>query len=135
MPIRYNSAISGWLASFVLLVLGSTTVLIIVKSVWVGFLVNVPLIVWLVHMGFNTYYILDHGVLQITCGLFYKENFLIADITQIRATNNPLSSPALSMERLEIQFKSKQSIMISPKAKNDFIKELVQQNPSIKVKM
>lgn len=135
MPIRYNSAISGWLASFVLLVLGSTTVLIIVKSVWVGFLVNVPLIVWLVHMGFNTYYILDHGVLHITCGLFYKENFLIADITQIRATNNPLSSPALSMERLEIQFKSKQSIMISPKAKNDFIKELVQQNPSIKVKM
>lgn len=133
MAKRYNSAINAWLAGYVMLILGGTTVLFVIKIVWIGLLINIPLIAWLLHMGYNTYYIIENGTLYITCGLFYKEQFLVADIIQVRATNNPLSSPALSMERLEIQCKDKKTVMISPRQKTDFIQELIRLNPQIKV--
>lgn len=41
-------------------------------------------------------------------------------IKTIRPTRNPLSSPAMSLDRLELQFKNGEKIMISPKDKVGF---------------
>lgn len=48
----------------------------------------------------------------------------IAGITGITPTSNPLSSPALSLDRLRIDYGRGKSLMISPKNKEQFIRDL-----------
>jgi membrane protein YdbS with pleckstrin-like domain len=48
----------------------------------------------------------------------------IKDIVSITPTRNPLSSPALSLDRLEINYGKNTSIMVSPLDKEGFIEAL-----------
>jgi hypothetical protein len=58
----------------------------------------------------------------------------ISTIRKIYRTNNPLSSPALSLDRIAIVYNKFDEILISPKERNEFINELLKINPSIEVK-
>jgi hypothetical protein len=55
-----------------------------------------------------------------------RQRVRLADITLVRPTRNPLSSPALSLDRLAIRFGTGlfKSVMISPAAKDEFLAEL-----------
>ncbi len=55
-----------------------------------------------------------------------RQRIKLADITAVVPTRNPLSSPALSLDRLRITFGSGmfKSVLISPAAKQDFLVEL-----------
>ena len=46
------------------------------------------------------------------------------EIKTVTPTSNPLSSPALSLDRLQINYGRWGSIMISPKDKEAFIQDL-----------
>lgn len=74
----------------------------------------------------NTRYIVTQDRLIIR-SMFLKWSILRSDIQQITPTNNPLSSPALSLDRLKIDYhkdgKSK-SVLVSPKDKQKFIEVL-----------
>jgi hypothetical protein len=50
----------------------------------------------------------------------------LSQITDVRPTHNPLSSPALSLDRLRIAFGEGffKAVMISPKEKDEFMREL-----------
>lgn len=48
-------------------------------------------------------------------------------------TKSPLSSPATSLDRLEIMYNKNESIIISPKDRTGFINELKTINPGIEV--
>ncbi|WP_081604145.1 PH domain-containing protein [Paenibacillus shenyangensis] len=50
----------------------------------------------------------------------------------IQPSHQIISSPALSLERLEIRYNT-QNILISPEQKNKFIQELVRINPHIHI--
>jgi hypothetical protein len=49
----------------------------------------------------------------------------------IAETHNPLSSPALSLDRIEIEFGAYDSVMISPKDKTGLITAITAINPNI----
>ncbi len=70
-------------------------------------------------------------VLYIQCGFLYNQQIKISSIRQIKETNNPISSPALSLDRIEIKFDKYSSVLISPKEKEMFIEHLQQINPAI----
>jgi hypothetical protein len=55
-----------------------------------------------------------------------RQRILMADISEVRPTHNPLSSPALSLDRLSIQFGPSifKSVMISPVDRDRFLDEL-----------
>ncbi len=55
----------------------------------------------------------------------------IADIREVYRTSNPLSSPALSLDRLWIQYGSRwyQAVMISPRDQEAFITDLAARVP------
>ena len=57
----------------------------------------------------------------------------INTIYKISETYNPLSSPAGSIDRLEIKYNKSESVLISPKDKNAFINDLILVNPNIEV--
>lgn len=82
-----------------------------------------------------TYYTLEEKNLYIRCGLS-SQRILYSDIISIEETNDPSSSAAPSLDRIGIEYKynsnrGKNYIMISPKLKQEFIKELLTKNYNI----
>lgn len=57
----------------------------------------------------------------------------IHSIKKVYRTNNPLSSPALSLDRIAIVYNKYDEILISPKDRSAFIAELLSINPTIEV--
>jgi hypothetical protein len=55
-----------------------------------------------------------------------RQHVVLANILEVRPTRNPLSSPALSLDRLHIQFGSGffKAIMISPAQRESFLMDL-----------
>ena len=75
---------------------------------------------------FNTYYVVENDTLIIK-SLVFRWKINIKDITQIQPTHNPLSSPALSLDRLKIYYMKNgevASVMISPKDKEGFFQAI-----------
>lgn len=75
---------------------------------------------------FNMKYILYPDHLLIIC--IGKERIPYRNITSMKETHNPLSSAALSLDRLQIDYKmaggSNNMILISPKRKKEFIDKI-----------
>lgn len=79
-------------------------------------------------------YIIDGDNLLIRCG-FQRKRISISQIIYVRRSHNLLASPALSVDRLEIVFKEKNtdSILISPRNRIDFVEDLKAINPDIDI--
>ena len=71
----------------------------------------------------GTRYTIDAAHIHVSSGPF-KWRIPIADITCIMQTSNALSSPALSLDRLRIDYGRGASLMISPRDKAQFIREV-----------
>lgn len=81
----------------------------------VGLGIGLPL--WLL---LSTHYTLDPRHLLVQCGPL-KWRIALAEIRAITPTSNPLSSPALSLDRLRIDYGQDKSLMISPRNKEKFL--------------
>ncbi|MBR7715765.1 PH domain-containing protein [Acinetobacter nosocomialis] len=82
---------------------------------------------------FSTYYVVENSTLVIK-SLVFRWKINIDDIIQIEPTYNPLSSPALSLDRLKISYMKNGRVakaMISPKDKEGFLNTL-RKNPNAK---
>lgn len=91
----------------------------------------VILVIWL--PIFSTYYVVETNILVIK-SLIFRWKINIDDIIQIEPTHNPLSSPALSLDRLKISYMKNgriAKVMISPKDKEGFLNTL-RNNPNAK---
>jgi hypothetical protein len=73
----------------------------------------------------GTHYTVDGDTLRVACGPF-RWKVPIDSIESVEATRNPLSSPALSLDRLRIRY-GKRRIIISPADKSGFLKAIGQE--------
>lgn len=98
-------------------------------------LVRLPVL--LIGIGFpawiflSTKYTLNDSALLVKSGPFSWQ-VPLTQITSVTPTRNPLSSPALSLDRLRIEYGS-QAIMISPKLKDVFIQDLDARRATLKI--
>ncbi|AWE09332.1 hypothetical protein DCE79_17435 [Lysinibacillus sp. 2017] len=96
-------------------------------------IMTVLIIILLAVLVFGTKYVIDSDELIIYGGI-YKKRIKIAQITSLRPTKNPLSAPAMSLDRIEILFDPhSQMTLVSPKDKEMFVKKLLDVNPDIKL--
>lgn len=126
----YRSKISWILASFLAAVFGGCFIMAIIDGIWEALIILIPVILFLVHMFSNTYYTIQDEKLIVKCG-FYKQQFDIKSFRKIEETDNAMSAPALSPDRLELYFKGYDSVVLSPKNKAGFIAHIQQINPAI----
>lgn len=77
----------------------------------------VGLMVWLL---LGTHYTVDRGVIRVISGPF-RWKVPIDQITSVTATKSPLSSPALSLDRICIRYGKRRRIMISPADRAAFL--------------
>ncbi len=89
---------------------------------------------FIAHLFITTKYTVHNHTLIVSCSFLYKKVIDIHAIQKVIETNNPLSSAATSLDRLEIKFNKQQSILISPKLKKEFVTHIVAINPTIEVK-
>lgn len=127
----YRSKIGLGLVAFVGIVLLIVFAIMIVNQIWVGFLINLITTLFIAYTLLTTQYTINKNKIRIQCGFLYYETLTINNIISITETRNPLSSPAASLDRLELKLKNSYSILISPKEKNEFIDHILQINPAI----
>ena len=83
----------------------------------------------------TTYYVVEPNELTIHSGPF-RWGVPLAAIDQIAPTRNPLSSPALSLDRVRIDYHlgtRHRAIMISPLDRNSFYETIITYVPELKI--
>lgn len=121
--------------AIILVGLGS---LMVYQKIWEGLTVIVCVIIFIIFIFSTTYYQIEGRILKIRCGVFSNLKIDIDTIRRMSETNNPISSPAFSLDRLEIKYQKERKIdtvMISPKDKDGFIKMITQLNPTIELRL
>lgn len=132
---KYKSKIGLELAIPLLVVFGFTIFSLINENKgWIPMIAIISIFSFIAYLFLNTYYIIDKQVLTIRSGFLYNLKIDIFDIKKIEETRNPISSPAVSLDRLEIYYGKFNSIVISPKDKHAFIEEITRINANIEVK-
>jgi hypothetical protein len=126
----YRSAVDTWLwivlaGAIVVVVLTCGTLLVVgdgtaIAIGLVSALVGGGLPIWVLT---STSYTLTPTDLLVRSGPFRWRRH-IADITAITPTRNPLSSPALSLNRLRIETRDGAPLMISPADRAGFLADL-----------
>ncbi|WP_438317028.1 PH domain-containing protein [Sporosarcina sp. FA9] len=97
-----------------------------------GYIIGALIITLLLWIWFGTGYKIEGEFLKVRYGPF-KSKINIKEIKVIRRTKNPFTAPALSVDRLEIQFSKFDVINISPKSESQLIHSLLAINPHIQL--
>jgi len=130
---RYNSKIGFGILLFLIIVLGGISILMIYNKIWIGLLIILLVIGFVGYILLTTYYLITDKKIKIKSGFMVNKTVPIDLIREISETNNLLSSPANSLDRLEIKYSSNGIILISPKDKSGFINQLIKINPNIEL--
>lgn len=87
----------------------------------------------IVNVYTDTHYTIyeDKYILRVKSGFLVNSKYDINRITRIRNTRTWLSSPALSMDRIEITIGKRNKVVISPENKAEFVADLQSLNPNI----
>ncbi len=125
--MAFRSAVDWWF--YVLVVISGVVAVVAVGPILLSgnpgqiafgvgtLLLAVGLPLWLL---FSTVYCVEGPVLIVRSGPF-RWTIALAEISAVRESRSPLSSPALSLKRLEIVYRGGRSILLSPADRNGFL--------------
>ncbi len=125
----YKSKVDWWLIAVILIAFGYPIVDGILSKEYVLSAVFIALLVLFYFLAKSIQYKIDGENLII-----WRTKIPIQSIHKVYRTRMPLSSPALSLDRIGIVYNKYDEIFISPKEREEFIKELLKVNPTIEVK-
>ena len=132
--ITYRTKIDWWLG----ILLGGTMVLMLYivieplihgEGIQLGMTIVSVITLLIVLPLFFIKYTFYSTHLLISCGIYGKERVEYQLIRQMKETKNPISSAAMSLDRLQIDYMEKgyhQTVLISPIRKKEFIEKLEQ---------
>lgn len=129
---EYKSKIGLEIFIPIAVLLGFTFYLHISNGIWLGIIINFLVSLLIVYLCLQTKYIIIDSVLIVKAGFFINKTIPIQEIRCITKSNNPLSSPALSLDRIQIIYGKSRSVIISPKERTIFVNQLQKINPNIK---
>ncbi len=128
----YRSQVDAWLVPFLCLPpvvsLGLTVrALVRANSIDLTWSLLALGVVVLIYGGlvFPMSYLVGEGRLEVRSG-FHRQRIPLAEIQRVKPTRNPLSSPALSLNRLEVRWGPGvfQAVLISPTPRDEFLTHL-----------
>jgi hypothetical protein len=118
---RYNSKVGFGITLFITAVLVLTAVAMVSSKAWPGLGIILLVAGFIVYLFRTTYYLIEGTSLIVKSGFMVSTTIPIDKVYKIVETNNPLSSPATSLDRLAIYYNERDWIMISPTDKEGFI--------------
>lgn len=100
---------------------------------WYGIVILCLVFVFIIHLLMTTDYTIEKEKLLIRSGIIYRQTIDIQSIHRIVETFNPLSSPALSLDRLKIYYGNRKAVMISPRDKRQFVNHIKSINSTVEI--
>jgi len=133
MKTVYPTKVSVTLVLIISLIMGCILVPYAIKSMWIPFTIILLLHFLLLFMLANIKYVITESQLIIdqSMGKWGKEVIDISTIKSIEPTHTILSAPASSLDRLRISYNKYDEVVISPRRKEEFIRQLQSINPQI----
>ena len=136
MPRTFPTAHDSWLVLLVFAAIAVPWILL----VWQAQSTPIPMSAWLSVAGVNVFvlallrlsawpvdYTIDDGLLVVRSGLI-KYRVVLGSIVRVEPTRSPLSSPAWSLDRLRVVFRtgetSEGALLLSPADKAGFVRAL-----------
>lgn len=126
----YSSKIDWWLILLILGIFGYPIVEGILTNQYGLSITMISILIVIFWMFSKIKYVIEGTMLKV-----WWVKIDIHSIKRIYKTNNPLSSPALSLDRIAIVYNKYDEVLISPKLKKEFVDELLKINPSIIVEI
>lgn len=131
---QFKSKIDRWLLFLLIAVMVFEVVVMSIAALQsgdpraaAGLIITALLIVALIgSLLIGTHYTVEGRTLRIASGPF-RWKVPIDEIESVEATRNPLSSPALSLDRLRIRYSKNRRIMVSPADRRGFLKAIGQE--------
>ena len=133
MKTVYPTKVSVTLVLIISLIMGCILVPYAIKNLWIPFTIILILHFLLLFMLANIKYVITESQLIIdqSLGKWGKEVIDISTIKSIEPTHTILSAPASSLDRLRISYNKYDEVVISPRRKEEFIRQLQSVNPQI----
>ena len=134
MRKRFKSKIDRWLMLLLVVIMAFEIVVMSIAALQtpdpraaIGLIVTALLIIALIgSLLIGTHYTVDGNVLRVASGPFHWK-VPIDQIQSVEATRSPLSSPALSLDRMRIRYSKNRRIMVSPADKAGFLRAIGQE--------
>jgi hypothetical protein len=145
MNVRYHSKKDAWLIAIIAIAFLITLITIVLTLItpgalqqggWVSIVVVVLVWAFVGSIIFPLYYEITPSVLVVRSGISHWE-IPLRSIQQLRPTHNMLTSPALSLDRLRIEYIQNgktRFMLISPKDKSGFLRDLAQNSAELEVR-
>jgi hypothetical protein len=136
MTKKYKAKVSYGTLIFIFLVFfGPVSFGVLNNGIQIEFyvllVVLVPSFVFILYVFLKTEYYIGENLLKIRCGILFNKSIEIYTIKKISKTNSLTSSPAPSFDRIEITYGKYNEIILSPKDKHTFAKDLTTIHPAI----
>ncbi|WP_236664949.1 PH domain-containing protein [Marivirga atlantica] len=136
MPIKHQAKISFVLLSTLMIALLIPLGIYLVNfdlSEWNFLMIGIWLLFlfFILHMFLGTSYTITKDKLYIKSGFIKYPTIAIASIKSIEETKSIYSSPAPSFDRIRINYEKYSEVIVSPRDKAQFIKDLQKINPTI----
>lgn len=129
---KYKSKISWKLIAFLAVMFSFIGFEVVTNPInWLALIVLLLCLLFIIHLFTSINYTIIRDELKVKAGFLVNTKIPISSIHKIKETNNLISSPAASLDRLEIFYGKYDSIIISPLDKNEFIQDLLKINPNI----
>ncbi|MGQ1911090.1 PH domain-containing protein [Marinifilum sp. RC60d5] len=128
---KYQSKIGTGILIFLIVVLGGLSVISLYQGAWIGVVIIGLVGVFIGYIFSSTQYVIHDQVLNIKSGFVVDISIQIETIKSISKSRNLISSPANSLDRIEIRYNQYDTVLISPQNKKAFIRNLKEVNPNI----
>ena len=126
----YKSKIDWWLIILILVLFGYPIIDGILGKEYVLSLIFGLVLIVFFFLSKTIQYKIDGENLII-----WKTKIDIKTIRKVYRTKNPLSSPAMSLDRIAIVYNKFDEVLLSPEERDEFINELLKINPNIEIKL
>ncbi len=130
----YQSKIDYWLG-LPLIYPFYLSICSIFKGEWIGVIVFLGLISLIITISISTKYMIEDNFLIVKSMFVVYKKIDIHSVKKIEKTNSILSAPALSLDRIRIQYNKFDEVLISPKEYQEFMSSMTSINPNIEVKL
>jgi hypothetical protein len=122
--MKFRSTFSPALFVFLAVVFGTVAVMMIRNAHWFGLSVIALQIAFFFVLFKTTSYVVNPEELIVKYGFFYKQRIPWSSVRRVKYTSNPMSSPAFSFKRIQIDHGKMSSVMISPNTREQFIEAI-----------
>lgn len=134
MKKTFKSKVDTFILLPLIAVILGAEVFMILNKILIGEIAVALIAAFAIYMYVETLYVVtvDHK-LRIKSGFLYHQEIYIKSIKKLRSVKDHRAWPALSSDRLEISYNRYGKVIVSPNRKTEFIRELKEVNPRIRI--